>query len=69
MAPAASVAVENLNPKVRTPPVFLPLSSCLSLEGSIFEDFSVGSLGFDETEEALFFFRERVCVLRVPDSA
>jgi hypothetical protein len=44
MAPAASVAVENLNPKVRTPPVFLPLSSCLSLEGSIFEDFSVGSL-------------------------
>lgn len=54
MAPAASVAVENLNPKVRTPPVFLPLSSCLALEGSILMDFSVGSLGFDEAEEALW---------------
>lgn len=50
---APSIAVENLNPKVRTPPVFLPLSSCLSIEGSILVDFSVGSLGFDETEEAL----------------
>jgi hypothetical protein len=49
---APSVAVENLNPKVTAPPVFLALSTCLSIEGSVLMDSSVGSLGFDETERS-----------------
>jgi hypothetical protein len=43
---AASVTVENLNPKVRSPPVFSPLSSFLVLEGPIFDGFFGGKFGF-----------------------
>jgi hypothetical protein len=49
-AMAPSVAVENLNPKVRR---FLPLSACscsvlyLGVGGPILSDFSEGRLDFD----------------------
>jgi len=54
-AMAPSVAVENLNPKVRnaarSPSPCLPV---LSLEGPILRDSSEGRLDFDDLEEVLW---------------
>ena len=62
---APSVAVENLNPKVRnaarSPSPCLPV---LSLEGPILRDSSEERSDFDDLEEVLWMC---CTVLRVPD--
>jgi len=61
---APSVAVENLNPKVRNARVPSPCLPVLSLEGPILRDSSEERLDFDDLEEVLWMC---CTVLRVPD--